>query len=69
MECEEKAMAQWNAFADEYNQWSELGADEKETIILRHLVREFVECYFSRNYRGIKAVVQDACTIFTPNED
>ena len=67
MEATERAKSSWNATADELNQWDELGSDEKEVLVLRQLVREFVECYFGRNDRGIKPVVEDACTILNPN--
>ena len=63
MDCVTKAAEQWNKIADSHNQWTELGQDEKDTLILRQLVREFVDCYFERNHRPIKEVVEDACTV------
>lgn len=33
MTKEEQAEATWNAGADEYNQWCELGQDEKDELI------------------------------------
>ena len=59
----EIAKAKWNKVADVFNQWDDLGDDEREILVLRHLVEEFVECYFGRNDRNIKPVVEDACTI------
>ena len=66
MQAMETAKRLWNEQADEYNQWSDLGDDEKEVLILRQLLREFVDCYFERNYRGITPVIEDACTILDP---
>ena len=35
IDYEEEAKRRWNKEADEYNQWSELGQDEKDELIER----------------------------------
>lgn len=35
LSAEIKAKARWNAEADEFNQWSELGQDEKDQLIAK----------------------------------
>jgi hypothetical protein len=39
-EAIERAKKQWNSKADTFNQWSELGQDEKYELF----VREFLKC-------------------------
>jgi len=31
-DCRKRARCKWNALADGYNQWSELGEDEKQKL-------------------------------------
>jgi hypothetical protein len=35
MSAFERAQAKWNAEADQYNQWDELGQDEKDRLIAK----------------------------------
>ncbi|MFZ1770629.1 MAG: hypothetical protein WAU00_15590 [Caldilinea sp.] len=62
------AKAKWNKVADEFNQWDSLSSDEIEVLVLRQLVYEFIECYFGRNDRNIKPVIEDACAMLDPTE-
>lgn len=39
-EAEELAKAAWNCEADQFNQWSELGKDEKDLLIQQRMVAE-----------------------------
>ena len=43
LEIYEEAKANWNAQADQRNQWSDLGVDEVVTLVARAIEREILE--------------------------